>query len=178
MQKVKVDSEELVVQIDQLMRQNQINFSLIATIPAVLLITFFIIAVKNIVADRIVKQRIYDLSTLRARIISKLREIEHVLILNSDVPSLTINSFELMVIDKNHEESDYHRSVMTYVSFGCLLSLIYELKYFTNQLKSRRIFSKEFNDDINLLTYTQLSVKQKLMIIQQIYHSYSFLAHS
>ncbi|CAF3986782.1 unnamed protein product, partial [Rotaria sp. Silwood1] len=41
-----------------------------------------------------------------------------------------------------------------------------------------RIFSKEFNEDINLLTYTQLSVQQKLLIIQQIGHSYSFLVHA
>jgi len=178
-QKVKVDGEGLVIQIDQIMKQNQINFSLLATIPAILLITFLTIATKNIVANRILKQRRYGLSTLRQQIILKIREIEHVLIFNSETPALMINNQELIVVEKhNNENGDQQTIMMTYLTFGHFLSLIYELKYFTKQLQSKRMLSKEFNDDINLLTYTQLSVKQKLLIIQQIYHSYSFLVHS
>jgi hypothetical protein len=173
-QKVKVDGEGLVIQIDQLMKQNQINFSLLATIPAILLITFLTITTKNIVSNRIIKRRKFDLSTIRQQIIRKLREIEHVLIFNSETPTLMINNQQLIVIEKdNHENGD-----MTYLTFGHLLSLIYELQYFTNQIQSKRMLSKEFNDDINLLTYTQLTVKQKLLIIQQISRSYSFLVHA
>jgi hypothetical protein len=172
-QKVKVDGEGLVIQIDQLMKQNQINFSLLATIPAILLITFFSIATKNIITNRIIKQRTYDLSTLRQQTILKLREIEHVLIFNSENPSLIINNQGLILVEKDHDENGI--MMMTYLTFGQLLSLLYELKFYTNQLKSKRMLSKEFNDDINLLTYTQLTVKQKLRIIQQISHSYSFL---
>jgi hypothetical protein len=175
---VKVDGEGLVIQIDQLMKQNQINFSLLATIPALLLITFFTIATKNIVANRVLKRRKYDLSSLRQRIICKLREIEHVLILNSETPALTINNSNLIIIEKDNNANGDHHITMTYLTFGHFLSLIYELKYFTNQLNSKRMLSQEFNVDINFLTYTQLSVKQKLLIIQQICHSYSFLVHS
>ncbi len=171
---MKVDGEGLVIQIDQLMKQNQINFSLLATIPAILLITFLTITTKNIVSNRIIKRRKFDLSTIRQQIIRKLREIEHVLIFNSETPTLMINNQQLIVIEKdNHENGD-----MTYLTFGHLLSLIYELQYFTNQIQSKRMLSKEFNDDINLLTYTQLTVKQKLLIIQQISRSYSFLVHA
>ncbi len=175
---MKVDGEGLVIQIDQLMKQNQINFSLLATIPAILLITFFTIATKNIVANRIIKRRTFDLSTLRQQIILKFREIEHVLIFNNETPALTINNYELIVTEKDNNANGDHDTTMTYLTFGHLLSLIYELKYFTNQLQSKRMLSKEFNGDINLLTYTQLSVKQKLLIIQQIHNSYSFLVHS
>ncbi|CAF1060779.1 unnamed protein product [Rotaria sordida] len=161
-QKVKVDGE-----------------GLLATIPALLLITFITISTKNIIANRVLKQRKFDLSTLRQKIIRKLREIEHVLIFNSEIPALTINDNELIVKEKdNNEENDNDQTKMTYLTYGYFLSLLYELKYFTTQLKSKRMLSKEFNEDINLLTYTQLSVKQKLMIIQQIGHSYSFLVHS
>ncbi|CAF3833915.1 unnamed protein product [Rotaria sp. Silwood1] len=177
-QKVKVDGEGLVIQINQLMKQNQINFSLLATIPAILLITFLTISTKNIIANRVIRQRRYDLSTLRQQIIRQLREIEHVLILNSETPALTMNDYELIVTEKDHNENGNHQIQMTYLTCGRFLSLLYELKYFANQLKSKRIFSKEFNEDINLLTYTQLSVQQKLLIIQQIGHSYSFLVHA
>ncbi len=137
---MKVDGEGLVIQIDQLMKH------------------------------RIIKRRKYDLSTIRQQIICKLRDIEHILIFNSENPSLIINNQELILI----ENDDQQRTT----TFGHLLSFIYELKYYTNQLKSRSMLSKEFNDDINLLTYTQLTVKQKLRIIQQISHSYSFLVHA
>jgi hypothetical protein len=161
------------------MKQNQINFSLLATIPAILLITFFTIATKNIVANRVLKQRKYGLSTLRQRIILKLREIEHVLIFNSETPALMINNQELLIAEKdNNETGDQQTIMMTYLTFGHFLSLIYELKYFTKQLQSERILSKEFNEDINFLTYTQLTVKQKLLILQQISHSYSFLVRA
>ena len=172
MQKVKVDGEGLVIQIDQLMKQNQINFSLLATIPAILVLTFVGMATKNILANRLLKQRKYGLSTLRKQIICKLRQVEHVLILNSETPALTINSHQWLVREKNDDSS-----MMTSLTYGEFLSLIFELKYFTNQLKSKRMLSEEFNDDIHLLTYTQLSVKQKLLIIQQIFHSYSFVLH-
>jgi len=178
-QKVKVDGEGLVIQIDQLMKQNQINFSLLATIPGILLITFVTIATKNIIANKIIRRRSYGLSTLRKQIICKLREIEHILILNSETPALMINNQELIVVERNNNENnDQQTTLMTYLTFGHFLSLIYELKYFTKQLQSKRMLSKEFNEDINLLTYTQLTVKQKLLIIQQISHSYSFLIHT
>lgn len=177
-QKVKVDGEGLVIQIDQLMRQNQINFSLLATIPAILLITFVTISTKNVVANRILKRRKFGLSTIRQQIILKLREIEHILIFNSETPALTINNQELIVIEKDQNENgDQQATLMTYLTYGHLLSLVYELKFFTNQLQSKRMLSKEFNYDINLLTYTQLTVQQKLLIILQINHSYSFLVH-
>ena len=175
-QKVKVDGEGLVIQIDQLMRQNQINFSLLATIPAILLITLISVTTKTIITNRLIKRRKFGLSTLRQQIILKLREIEHILIFNSSTPPLTITNQELLIIEKDND--DQQPIIMTYSTFGYFLSLIYELKYFTNQLKSKRMLSKEFNDDINLLTYTQLTVKQKLLIIQQISHSYSFLVHA
>jgi hypothetical protein len=174
-QKVKVDGEGLVIQIDQLMRQNQINFSILATIPAILLITFLSMLTKNIITNRIIKQRKFDFTTIRQHITLKLREIEHILIFNSETPTLMINNQELIVIEKN---DDQQTLMMSYLTFGHLLSLIYELKYFTNQIKSKSMLSKEFNDDINLLTYTQLTAKQKLLIIQEISHSYSFLVHA
>ena len=65
MQKVKVDGEGLVIQIDQLMKQNQINFSLLATIPTILLVTFLTMSTKNIIVGRFIKQRSFDLVTLR-----------------------------------------------------------------------------------------------------------------
>ena len=99
-----------------------------------------------------------------------------VLWINSENSSLRINNQELILVEKEENENDDHQ--MTYFTFGHLLSLLYELKYYTNQLKSKSMLSKEFNDDINLLTYTQLTVKQKLRIIQQISHSYSFLVHA
>ena len=160
-QKVKVDGEGLVIQIDQLMKQNQINFSLLATIPSILLITLFTVATKNVVSNRVLKRRKFDLTTLRQRIISKLREIEHILILNSETPALTMNNHELIVNENDNNENGDHQTTMTYLTLGHFLSLIYELKYFTTQIQSKRMLSKEFNDDINLLTYTQLSVKQK-----------------
>lgn len=178
MQKVKVDGEGLVLQIDQLMRQNQINFSLLATIPAILLITFLTISTKNIIANRLIKQRKFDLTTIRQNIICKLREIEQILIFNNEIPALMFNNQELIIAEKNPEEQDNQQiTPMTYHTYGNLLSHIFQLKFFTNQLKSKRMLSKEFNDDINLLTYTQLTVRQKLLIIQQINHSYSFLVH-
>ncbi len=174
---MKVDGEGLVIQIDQLMKQNQINFSLLATIPAILFFTLVTVATKNFVSNRVLKRRKFDLTTLRQRIISKLRDIEHMLILNSSTPALTINNHELIVIENVNNENGDDQTTMTYLTFGHFLALIYELKYFTKQIKSKRMLSKEFNDDVNLLTYTQLSVEQKLLIIQQIYHSYSFLVH-
>ena len=171
-QKVKVDGEGLVIQIDQLMKQNQINFSLLATIPAILLITFISISTKNIIANRLIKRRKYDFSTIRQQIIRKLRDIEHILILNSEDPPLTINSQGLILVE--NETNDQQRNK----TYGYFLSLLYDLKHYTNQLKSKSMLSKEFNDDINLLTHTQLTVKQKLRIIQQISHSYSFLVHA
>jgi len=161
------------------MKQNQINFSLLATIPAILVISFLTITTKNVLANRIIKRRTYDLSTIRQQIIRKLRDIEHVLILNSETPALIINNQELIVFEKDKNENDDQQiTMMSYLTFGHFLSLVYELKYFTDQLHSKRMQSKEFNDDINLLTYTQLTVQQKLLIIQQISHSYSFLVHA
>ncbi|CAF3085971.1 unnamed protein product [Rotaria socialis] len=177
-QKVKVDGEGLVIQIDQLMKQNEINFSLLATIPAILLITFLIISTKNVISNFLIKQRKFDISTLRLRIIRKMREIEHVLIFNIETPALTMNNNEIIVTEKEHNENHNHLEVMTNLTYGRFLSLVYELKYFTNQIKSQRMLSNEFNEDINLLTHTQLSVQQKILIIQQICHSYSFLVHS
>lgn len=179
MQKVKVDGEGLVIQIDQLMKQNQINFSLLATIPAILIITFVTIATKNIVSDRIINQRAFDLTTIREQIIRKLREIEQTLILNSERPPLTINKYELLVVEPNSNAAAGDQpETMSCVTLGRLLTAVYELKYFGKQLKSKRLLSKEFNDDINLLSHVRLSVKQKLRIIQQIHHSYTFLSYS
>ncbi|CAF1684466.1 unnamed protein product, partial [Adineta ricciae] len=177
-QKVKVDGEGLIIQIDQLMKQNQINFSLLATIPAILIITFVFVATKNVISDRLINQRKFDLTTLREQIIRKLREVEHILIMNSETPALTINNHELIVPEFDRHAATDQKQLMTYTTFGQFLSLIYELKYFAKQLKSKRMLSKEFNDDINLLTYTQFSANQKLLIVQQIHHSYSFLVHS
>ncbi|CAF0879771.1 unnamed protein product [Adineta steineri] len=177
-QKVKVDGEGLIIQIDQLMKQNQINFSILATIPAILIITFVTIATKNIVSDRVINRRKFDLTTIREQIIRILREIEHILIFNNEMPALTINNQELIVVEHSDNENGDQQNTMTYLTFGHFLSHIYELKYFTKQLKSKRMLSKEFNDDIDLLTHPQLSPEQKLLIIQQIYHSYSFLVHS
>ncbi|UJR15273.1 hypothetical protein I4U23_002227 [Adineta vaga] len=177
-QKVKVDGEGLIIQIDQLMKQNQINFSLLATIPAILIITFMSIATKNIVSDRLINRRKFDLTTIREQIIRRLREIEHILIFNNEIPAFIFDSKNLIIPESNRHMNGDQKEMMSYFTFGRFLSLIYELKYFTKQLKSKRMLSKEFNDDINLLSYTQLSVKQKLLIIQQIHHSYSFLVHS
>ena len=157
------------------MKQNQINFSLLATIPAILVFTFLTIATKSVIENRLLKRRKSDLFTLRLQIIRKLRQIEQLLILNTETPKLTIDddNHELIIIEAGNDER-----IMSQIIFGQFLSLIYELKYSTNQLKSERILSKEFNEDINLLTTTQLTAKQKLLIIQQIFHSYSFLVHS
>lgn len=160
------------------MKQNQINFSILATIPAILLISFLTVTTKNIIANRLIKQRRYDFSTLRQRIIGKLRDIEQVLILNSEIPALTINSYELIVPERESHDNTNHSNKMNDLTCGRFIALIYELKYFTSQIKSRRMRSKEFNHDINLLTYTQLTVQQKLLIIQQIRHTYSFLVGS
>ena len=164
-QKVKVDGEGLVIQIDQLMKQNQINFSLLATIPSVLLLTFVIMTTKNLIANRILKRRSIDLTTLRHEIILKLRLIEHLLIFNSEETSLMFTEHQLVRCE--NENSTWN--------FGQLLSLIYELKIFTDQLNSRRMLSKEMNEDIHLLSSPQLSAQQKLLLIEQIYHSYSYL---
>lgn len=175
-QKVKVDGEGLVIQIDQLMRQNEINFSLLATIPVILLATLISITTKNIIANRLIKQRKYDLSTIRLQIIRKLRQVEHVLIFNSEHPSLMINHQELIVNEKQTDEQ--HQRKMTPITYGYFLSFLYELKHYTNQVNSVRMLSKELNEDINFLSYPQLTVNQKLLIIQQISHSYSFLVHA
>ena len=172
-QKVKVDGEGLIIQIDQLMRQNEINFSLLATIPAILLITFISISTKNVITNRLIKRRTFDLSTLRQQIIRKFRQIEHVLIFNSEYPSLMINQQDFLIIEK--ENNDIQNRKMTPKTFGYFLSFLYELKLYTNQLKSKRMLSEEFNADINFLTYPQLTAKQKLLLIQQMSHSYAFL---
>lgn len=172
-QKVKVDGEGLIIQIDQLMKQNEINFSLLATIPVILLGTFLTIMTKNIIANRVIKQRRYDLSTLRQRIIRKLREIEHVLIFNNESSALLMTKQNQLVFEQNIRDEP----MMSYLTYGYFLSLIYELKDLTNQLNSKRMLSKEFNEDINFLTYTQLTIQQKLSLIQQMSHSYSFLIH-
>ena len=172
MQKVKVDGEGLVIQIDQLMKQNQINFSLLATIPTVLLVTFLTMSTKNIIVGRFIKQRSFDLATLRQEILRKLRQIEHVLIFNNESPALKMSPGHLLMFEHNDERS------MTTSTYGQFLSLIYELEFFSKQLNSRRILSDAFNDDIHLLTYAQLTIDQKLLLIHQIFHSYSFLTHS
>ena len=176
-QKVKVDGEGLAIQIDQIMRQNEINFSLLATIPAILLGTLISITTKNIIANRLIKQRKYDFSTIRQEIIRKLRQVEHVLIFNSEQPSLMINHQRLIVLEKPTDEQQSTEK-MTPSTYGYFLSFLYELKHYTSQVKSTRMLSKELNEDINLLSYPQLTVNQKLLIIQQISHSYSFLVHS
>lgn len=174
-QKVKVDGEGLVIQIDQLMKQNQINFSLLATIPTVLILTFLTMSTKNIVVGRFLKQRRFDLATIRQQILRKLRQIEHVLIFNDESPALKMSYAHLLTIEHNNENVKQEMSVSTY---GQLLYLIYELKFFSQQLNSKRILSDEFNDDIHLLTYSHLTNNQKLLLIHQIFHSYSFLTHS
>jgi len=91
---------------------------------------------------------------------------------------LIINQHGLLVFDRNqHEPSDQNDLIMSYLTYGHFLSLVYELKDLTTQLNSKRMLSKEFNEDINFLTYTQLTIQQKLALIQQISHSYSFLVH-
>jgi hypothetical protein len=174
-QKVKVDGEGLVIQIDQLMKQNQINFSLLATIPTVLLLTFISVATKNLVANRILNRRVYDWSTLRQQILRQLRLIEQLLIYHSERPALRLNHSHMLVpVDTTDENG---ASPMSSTSFGELLSLIYDLKMYTNQLQSRRILSAEFNADIHQLTSLQLSVRQKRQLLGQLFHSYSFLVH-
>lgn len=175
-QKVKVDGEGLIIQIDQLMRQNEINFSLLATIPVILLLTFLSISTKNIIANRLIKRRTLDFSTLRQQITRKLRQIEQVLIFNSEQPNLMINQQNLIVIEK--ENHDLQNRKMTTRTFGYFLSFLFELKFYTNQLKSKRMLSEEFNTDINFLTYPQFTVKQKLLLIQQMSHSYAFLVQA
>ena len=177
---MKVDGEGLIIQIDQLMKQNQINFSLLATIPTILIITFLTMSTKNLVANRVLKHRRFDLSTLRQQILRKLRQIEHVLIFNNDQPALKMtNGHRLIVehVDDDGDDNQMKRS-MSLSTYGQFLSLIYELKSFTNQLKSKRMLSAEFNDDIHLLTYSQFTIEQKLLFIHQIFHSYSFLTHA
>jgi hypothetical protein len=170
---VKVDGEGLVIQIDQLMKQNQINFSLLATIPTVLLLTFLTMTFKNILTNRLVRQRRYDASTIRQQIIRRFRQIEHVLMLNSEQPALTMHGHELLVNEPIDDEYRIH--LLNSVTYGQLLSLVYELKSFVDQLKSKQLFTQEFDDDIHLLTCAQLSVKQKQFVIEQIFRSYSFL---
>lgn len=167
MQKVKVDGEGLVIQIDQLMKQNQINFSLLATIPSILFLTFLSMMMKNFFANRIIKRRKLDLSSLRQAIIRKLRTIEHVLILNSGQRPMTINDHQLVFIENEKDAIS--------MNFGHLLTSIFQLTKFTEQLNSKRMLSNEFNEDVHLLTYPQLTVEQKLLLIEQIYHSYSYL---
>ena len=77
----------------------------------------------------------------------------------------------LLTLEQNEQS-------MTTSTYGQFLALIYELEFFSKQLNSRRILSDEFNDDIHLLTYSHLTVDQKLLLIHQIFHSYSFLTHS
>lgn len=183
-QKVKVDGEGLVIQIDQLMKQNQINFSLLATIPTVLILTFLTLSTKNIIVGRFLKQRRFDLTTLRQEILRKLRQIEHVLIFNNESPALKMSYGHLLTFEQHQQEEidennvDHIKQSMTPSTYGQFLSLIYELKFFSEQLNSKRILSDEFNDDIHLLTYSHLTIDQKLLLIHQIFHSYSFLTHS
>ena len=180
MQKVKVDGEDLVIQIDQLMKQNQINFSLLATIPTVLIFTFIAMTTRNLLANRVLQRRKFDLVSLRQQIIRKFRQIEHVLILNIEQPALMMTDHELLPIDNTDQGNGDGQPtlLMTSLTFGQFLSFIYELKLLTDQLKSKRMLSEEFNEDIHLLTYSRLSTQQKLLLVQQIFHSYSFLAHS
>ena len=177
---MKVDGEDLVIQIDQLMKQNQINFSLLATIPTVLIFTFVVMTTRNLLANHVLKRRTFDLVSLRQQIIRKFRQIEHVLIFNSEQPALTLTDRELVPIDHaDRGNGDAQQALpMTSPSFGHFLSLVYELELYTEQLKSKRMLSEEFNDDIHLLTYSQLSIQQKLLLIEQIFHSYSFLVHT
>jgi hypothetical protein len=177
---VKVDGEDLVIQIDQLMKQNQINFSLLATIPTVLLFTFFVMTTRNLLANHVLKRRTFDLVSFRQLIIKKFRQIEHVLIFNSEQPALMMTDHELVAIDNTSRGNGDAQQALSMVpsTFGHFLSLIYELTIYTDQLKSKRILSEEFNDDIHLLTYSQLSIQQKLLLIEQIFHSYSFLVQT
>ncbi|CAF1284663.1 unnamed protein product [Didymodactylos carnosus] len=192
-QKVKVDGESLAIQINQLMKQNQINFSLLATIPALLLITFMTIAAKNTIINGIIKRRKYGYTDVYKQIIRKLRHIEQLLILNTELSTknkqhlltTTLNYDSNYIKVEDDEEKYYDNSVpidqsiiivdnttisetnnsfpMNNLTFGQFLCLIYELKFFTLQLRSERLLADEFNQDIDLLTDTTLTTKQKLL---------------
>ncbi|CAF1002647.1 unnamed protein product [Didymodactylos carnosus] len=199
-QKVKVDGESLAIQIDQLMKQNQINFSLLATIPAFLLITFLTITTKNTIVNRVIKRRKFDYTIILKQIIRKLRHIEQLLIFNTELstknlqqPLSTTMNYNNNLINIDEEDLNNSTAIdqsiiivdntttndvfqMNNLTFGQLLCLIYELKFYTVQLRSTRLLSNEINEDVNLLTNTTLTIKQKLLLIKQIFHSYSFLS--
>ncbi|KAL0485704.1 nuclear control of ATPase protein [Acrasis kona] len=150
LQKQRVDLERALVAMDKLLRSNEINFEMIALMPAVLLVVFGVLYFSTVRRDR-------DRS-IQQQMITLLSNVEKILNGNNmkDKVDLDDESFGLVYL------YTYRIKMLVRNKFGLITEMDDTDRY-------------EFYDDLREISHDNFEISQKLGTVQRMFRCYSFL---
>jgi len=158
MQFMKKELLVVMTALDELIRENQFNLELMATVPAF------------IVTWSVYQVGVYTVRALMGTKSTKPYVFKHVRLLLRDVE-------QLLNLNFIPTANDFQKTGMREVTLGRLVLLIHQLEraLFQNLDFFDRHERKRLAEDVSEISSDQLSVQQKLHTIDRMYRSYTFL---
>jgi hypothetical protein len=154
-QKQKVDVERAMVKLDKLLRQNELNFEIMAAIPAMIAVY---------VVYRVITRETHPYEQAYAKIRMTLREIA--VLLNR-------NNNSVAVLRKFNAGEEPISLPMSFEQFGEVMSKVLHLAHQATMLPEEE--RKWFTEDILELSSDKYKVSQRLATVTRMYGTYSFL---
>ncbi|GAM19538.1 hypothetical protein SAMD00019534_027130 [Acytostelium subglobosum LB1] len=194
-QKEKVDVDKAMLAIDKLLQSNELNFQLMAAIPSVLILGGLFYQINKLIrvdnkSARVLRAQTNILSTLRGMHRQLTLGMNYVLpgylsplVIAS--PATYFKTFYpgLMTtlalgINENGplaSEEELRRQCIPFEQYGTLLLSANKLKQHVQNLKSSTTENQWLLEDLQDLESDSLSNKQKILSIQRMFSTYSFL---
>ncbi|KNC53580.1 uncharacterized protein AMSG_01290 [Thecamonas trahens ATCC 50062] len=146
-QKQKVDVDRAMAALDQIMRSNELNFQLIAAIPALVVFGWLFRATSGLVFS----------SAQSASTRSLHRELR-----------LAVRRVEIMLNDNMAETES-----LSLLEHGALVILVHKLWVLARRLPAS--VRSRFEDDIRMLLLTSHPIPRKLATLHRMYRQYDFM---
>eukprot|EP01038_Epipyxis_sp_PR26KG_P007397 gene7397-10082_t len=165
--------------IDELFNANQVNLQLLAVTPAILSIISLQVISKTIIAmikstsrGRIVE----SISVIHRDLKNHLRELERILCVSVDYHNDLINRQNYIYISNNNSSSSVDEWVTNH-DMGKIMSILHRMQTILtmNSASFELLALTQLQEDLRDLSIVQLSMKQRLLIIDRIIRSYPFM---
>ncbi|EGG25156.1 hypothetical protein DFA_03404 [Cavenderia fasciculata] len=186
-QKEKVDVDRAMLAIDKLLQSNELNFQLLAAIPSVLIVWTVIWKINDSFSVKESKNTVNAqksiLSTLRS-IHRRLTITKHTSLPDQIVPITTrvastfyrISLYQPPLINDD-EKTLLEQQKKPFEEYGQLLILIERMKHYAKHLNNNKNSQERewIHQDLQDLESEHLGNNEKLLTIQRMFSTYSFL---
>lgn len=146
-----------MLQIDKLMRSNELNFRLMAALPVIV----FFYAVKNVIFAERLPSEIY------ARIRNTMRRLHILLVAQREAKIDAI----ALALELNVPQANFD---LDCVAYGRIMLALHRLHRLAHLLPSKQ--QQWFTEDLDQLERRSFSVDQRLHTISRMYFTYHFLS--